>query len=355
MIASGQVLYYPYTHFRDPAWFKTAALYYDEITRMIPRNFLPNDDDDVKALDSAGFLRRVDVAESAEAVADDFIGYLEKYLTDKQQQRTLFPELEKSKTYIRIQPGKMVDRVKEALRKLYPDQELPKYGDDIDLGPVVGGVYIAFLAKRVSEEKSIPIVTHDPLFQRLIYGPMPQLASSGSDKKTGDSFALASLVIRSVIPADPRSVPVDSIIKFREKHEASRLQFADALKKIGDEIAPTDDLDSLRKFLKGRQTIVESNVIDLEKTMNDVGIATVQNAVLCSVPSWVVGKWALDLQTPEAVGIAAAVSVGVSLFKGYRDIEKVKRNSPWSYVLSLKQLQPSLIDRWHNDAILRLF
>ena len=36
-------LYYPYIHFPDAAWLKTAILFWDRVARIVPEDFQPND------------------------------------------------------------------------------------------------------------------------------------------------------------------------------------------------------------------------------------------------------------------------------------------------------------------------
>ncbi len=58
-------LYYPYVHFRDPAWLKHAVLYWDCIERIGPTRHLyppkhwPGQEDDQKLLESHGVIRSV--------------------------------------------------------------------------------------------------------------------------------------------------------------------------------------------------------------------------------------------------------------------------------------------------------
>jgi hypothetical protein len=36
-------LYYPFIHFRDEAWLKLSALYWDDVTRIVPKSYAPRD------------------------------------------------------------------------------------------------------------------------------------------------------------------------------------------------------------------------------------------------------------------------------------------------------------------------
>lgn len=354
-MTSGRVLYYPYTHFRDTSWLKLAALYYEEITRIIPAQFTTNDPRDVQELTDAGFLTQADPTESAETIAQAFIDYAKRYLSDKQQRAKLFPELALSGKGFRIQPGKMAPEVRKLLEQLQPQLHLPQHSDDFDLDPVTGGVYMAFLAKRMSEECSIPIATHDPLFQKLIYKSLTSEASPKADAQE-NTFALASLVIQNVVPMDAASIPVDSIIKFREKHCEARLAFSEAITTLAKGVDLSDNEQTLKKYLEDKRRQVNTRVRGLKKSMLDSGIQTAQSTLLLSVPSWAVGSWALNLQKGHAVIGVASLSAVVGLYRGYRDVQRVGRENPWAYVLSLKNLRPGLLSRLQNrNELVKLF
>lgn len=350
MMPSGQVLYYPYTHFRSSAWLKTAALYYEGITRIIPEQFSPRDSTDVNVLTEAGFLHQVDPRSGAEAIASDFINYLNHYLRDNAQRDRLFPELAASGASFRIQPGKMAAAVREALLDIHPESWLPENGDDFDLDPVTGGIYMAFLAKRMATELSVPVVTHEPVFQRLIYKPL-ELSESTKDDVAEPTFALASLVIEAALPVYPDSIPVDSIVRFRTKHRDARNEFFDSINAMGAEIDLSEGPKALNDFLTKKQAQIDKKVRDLRTAMADVGIGTIQNFIYCSVPSWLVGKWGLGMDTGHLVLGTAAVSAAFSLYRGYRELEKLRRENPWAYVLSLEKLNSphQLLNR--NEAI----
>ena len=49
-------LYYPFIHFRDEAWLKLAALYWDGMSRIVPMGARLHDSDEVKRLADAQFI-----------------------------------------------------------------------------------------------------------------------------------------------------------------------------------------------------------------------------------------------------------------------------------------------------------
>jgi hypothetical protein len=72
-------LYYPFIHFRDEAWLKLSALYWDDVTRIVPKSYAPRDSRDVRALEDAGVLKRVDPSSYEQPVGQLFSVLLDRY------------------------------------------------------------------------------------------------------------------------------------------------------------------------------------------------------------------------------------------------------------------------------------
>lgn len=73
-------LYYPYIHFRDEAWLKLAALYWDGMGRIVPHDYPMHDSETVKVLaDRLGFIRNVAPTKEVETVGGRFVRLLEAH------------------------------------------------------------------------------------------------------------------------------------------------------------------------------------------------------------------------------------------------------------------------------------
>lgn len=73
-------LYYPFIHFRDERWLKTAALYWRELARVVPRGYPLADSRTARVLcEELGFVRPVDPAETARQVAPLFLSVLARH------------------------------------------------------------------------------------------------------------------------------------------------------------------------------------------------------------------------------------------------------------------------------------
>ena len=96
-----QALYYPFIHFKDDRWLKVAALYWDKVARIVPRDYVTEDSATVQALASCIDTVRPDWAPADFAQAFvDFIGQYgaklhERYALDLRDQWPALAERER--------------------------------------------------------------------------------------------------------------------------------------------------------------------------------------------------------------------------------------------------------------------
>src|SRR6266581_2878798 len=71
-------LYYPYFHFRDERWLKTAALYWPKIVRIVPEGYQTRDSETVRSLEG-DFIVRQPPGYSVDAIAPMFLDLVAKH------------------------------------------------------------------------------------------------------------------------------------------------------------------------------------------------------------------------------------------------------------------------------------
>lgn len=357
VVEYGRALYYPYIHLRDQLWLKTAALYYDKLARIVPFDFKPHDTGAAESLHKElGFFEEVDPRNEAESLAPEFITFAREYLASNSPRgvwASVKGRLSKRKTLprslvasfagresFRIHPRKMAQELGAELTNLGLAKKADDYYDDFDLEPVTGALYMIFLAKKMAGERSLSIVTDDPVYQPLIHHPIsPDLQPETSEAKMDKGFVLASFVIESVAPKDIKSVTIDQIIKFREEHDAERRNFRGKVIDLAKDLDKVDHPEAIKDYLNDRQKVINDGVNALEDGLRSVNIDCVRNLFALSVPAWAGATWAVPLIAANPVIIPGAVVLAASfaLAKWGVDRKKTKSASQYSYVLSLKR------------------
>src|SRR6516165_7021826 len=72
-------LYYPYIHFRNEEWLKSAILYWPRIARMVPVRSGPRDSVLVQALYDDGVIVNIHAGEAATQSSKEFGAFVSKY------------------------------------------------------------------------------------------------------------------------------------------------------------------------------------------------------------------------------------------------------------------------------------
>src|SRR4051812_29243664 len=79
-VTGGLGLYYPYIHFKDDAWVKLSALYWEHMARIVPEGYAVHDSDTVKRLSGElNFVHDLKPGPEKETVGKEFNDFIRKY------------------------------------------------------------------------------------------------------------------------------------------------------------------------------------------------------------------------------------------------------------------------------------
>jgi len=336
----GIALYYPYIHLQDENWMKVAALYYDELRRIVPEGYRTQDSDIVRLLnDRFQFIKDLHPGRESKEIAGDFLRFAIEQLSDTNKRKDLFIKIGKllpPKSAFRIHVGKISRLLRMELPKIGLAKKSSAKGPWYDFEPVTGALYMTCLANKMAENRELPIVTDDPVYQPLIRSFQHDRYTWRQRKDTGHS--LASLVIRTAIPKNIESVSIQKIVEFRQKHDDERHRFYEAICSLAEDIPEINEPDAFRDCLDYHKRTIDEAIKDLKLSLADVGIGCVTGLLGLSLPSWAsnLAKMEPGLAVQIASGALVCLAAGVLISEG-RNIYKSKRRSPWSYVLSLKR------------------
>jgi len=331
-LAYGRALYYPHINFRDENWIKTAALYYEGLNRIVPENYLTNDAEIIAQLNEREeFIRNINPRHQAEEIAHDFLEFARQELIDKKRRIKLLRSLNNAVEFAKpfsIHMYKMGYILKQELPELGLAVRKKERGQEewYEFDPLTGAMYMACLANSLAQKQMLPVVTDNPAFQPLIRGVQLQKYKGQQDI----SHSLASMVIRSVVPEKIANIPIKKIIQFREKHNDERHLFYNEINKLVKDLGQVDNEDALKDCLEQRKRDIEIAVKGLKKSFLGMKISSTTALLGVSIPSIAKGQGPVI-----AGGGLIAVALGTLMVQGIGYYNS-KNNSPYSYVLTLK-------------------
>jgi hypothetical protein len=250
-------LYYPFIHVRDEAWLKLSALYWDDMTRIVPKTYTPRDTRDVRALEDAGVLKRIDPANYEEPVGELFSLLLERHASKLAarydvSRRDGWPENRErfglrlgntrtsSSSLAFIHGSKLEPALTEQLlkRKLaLPSRDRRWLG----MHPAIVRAYMIALAGEIACRRGLqPVSDNVTHLSGVASCTVEDLAKSLfadvnlSKKRPGRGTAkaldvseerVAFVTLRAVLPQRLDAVPIKRILELRHEHADARHAF----------------------------------------------------------------------------------------------------------------------------------
>jgi hypothetical protein len=337
-------LYYPYIHFRSRRWLRTAALYYDKITRIIPAGFEPDtatgyfelgEDptallDDIRVLRDANFIDEEHPEPHTEPVAEQFFDVASTLLSDPEQRARIAPQLARRKEFYTIHPSKIDPTLARILEEHDLARKVGGADPHWDLEPVIGGVYMLFLAQHMAGKRSL--VTDNPAYQRLMCasfgaGKTPKSGSAVLPAHADNSLKVLTAACQTVIPMDLEHAPIDKILKVRESCAEDRVRFQEKVADLAQSLEGIADGNTVSDKLARQAESVSDEVRNIKDKLlgQRIGVWSAILGLTIPVTAAVGGEYSMALASG-----AIAVGAGVARYLVERRIAK---RSPWMYLV----------------------
>jgi hypothetical protein len=260
-------LYYPYVHFQDEGWLKAAALYWDEMNRIVPDKAYLEDSDEVKRFEQDGFVVRRHPIDAAFTIMKPFRDLLRTHGEVLRREFGIEPPgpfRPEFRAYGRrflgtedeisyISEGKFGDAFLRDLIEhglVMPTPRDEKRGVWFGMHREMARVYMTALAETLApdigarpladnafDHIAIAGVTMERLFDVL-------LGNRSEPQKSNEiEGQMASIAFRQVIPREIAKIPASKIIEFRKAHAEERTQFHD---EIGRTVKEMEHLSEIR-------------------------------------------------------------------------------------------------------------
>ena len=197
-------------------------------------------------------------------------------------------------------------------------------------------MYMSSLANYVAEKLGNPIVTDTPYFQPMIR--YFQETKTEFEESSDIGHALASLVIKTVIPKDIKTVGISQIVEFRDDYQKERVRFYEAIQDIVGNISRIEDPVAYEDCLEHHKIEIIDAVDGLRMSLTNVGIGCVSSLLGLSVPSWATSLAEIFPEAGPQIVIVGLVGMGVyAVWREGNKYYQSRKSSPWSYVLSLNE------------------
>ncbi|MCP5458721.1 MAG: hypothetical protein H6971_03695 [Gammaproteobacteria bacterium] len=360
----GHALYYPHIHLNNKNWLKHAFLFWDKISRIVPYSVNPSDNEDViKIRYDTNFIE--DYSPDRWVVSDTFRSFsefLEKFIhshefyhhfrrhrrhpdweLERMHQRRFHDDLEFRRgylqsitqsqgTYLHIQ--KLDMRLKEQLFELglaVPGEN--EWEDWVKIDNEIGYLYMSYLAKTISKQESLPIVTDIEQF----------FAASSSfefkiyrDYHAEFEYKLGNIVVASFLPKDINSIPFDKLIEIREKYSDERNAYFNTISELCQSIPEVDTESALQDALNHYSKTLITQTNDLKSSFETNRVETVVKFVSISVPTSLVSLNSFVPVKYQSLGIGAGILFGLAAsINSVKKEKKQLRENPLSYLLSV--------------------
>ncbi len=369
-------LYYPFIHFKDDSWVKLAALYWDRMGRIVPKDYKTHDSDTVRQLiDELGFIDNFAPGEETMSVGKRFVAVLEQHrdkLRDRYgiAQRDNWPD--DPITLTAAPPGSDPKLAYVFAEKIWGDLGwtlehlgLARYGQGDDprwlgLHPRLADVYMAVLAAEMASSRGLHPVTDETInhvavsgysierITQALLGDVVLAAEQPADNEI--EIRLAALALQSVLPKDIANVPTKKIIELRKQHSDELTEFQNYIHGLADGLSVVKDPSALKTHLDVEyEKNLKPKINNLKKSLQALDISTVLGAMNLEIK--MSGALAGIILAPLSPILAAAGAFALTVLpvigEKRKAYEEKLRSSPVAYLLHLEEeLQPATLTSW---------
>ncbi len=390
----GTALYFPHIDIDDPAWLRSAILFWDEIQTIAPSAIKsPYQNEDTQICYAEGYLRPLrcdlhphvieDLGRKILRLGNNEIDNLWRTNTTNNPvfESVLQPdeikwELQEALDEVgMMHPSKMSPELRElafqfglsrmhggkmpsSVRRMFRDlgmaqihpEKMPRImrdmfesrqhsasrdGEWLLVDSRFAGAYMSALAAQLSKQLSIAPLTSYQRAQGMSFRFMfDDVVDSSPENAAG---AMIGVVMRGL--RVDASVPVSKLLKFREKRKDQYLDFTGKISDLSEKLAGAGELEGEELFVRAQEAYnknIEPSLRALKRELKNESISTAwtgaYRAITISVPSAGALAYFTGLAGPALLGAGAALAAADVGVRGYLANQKVRISNPFSYL-----------------------
>lgn len=326
----GNVLYYPYINFQNEDWLRRAILYYDKLSRIVPKNYDTSDTHTVNLLQKEyGIIENLAPEQEASEISDDFFNFAEKNLLNKKNRQRIYQEISGV-----LPPDSTFtihdDKLGYTLKQRLPNLNLIQYNSNSDwyeFDHVTGSLYMTFLANRIAERRGLSIVTDDSAFQPFVRDAQLNGYQNREDTKN----VIVSVVIKNYLPDNISEIPIKYLIDYRDDYKKYRYDLHSEINYMINDSPKIVDSDAYEEFIRYNVHKIESKINDLKMSFTEIGEGLITGLLAFSFPF----KVERIHELPSNIKMIGTSACGVL---GIKNKLELRKNSPLAYILNMQYI-----------------
>lgn len=258
-------LYYPTIEFQNEAFLKRSLLYWDNIKRIVPNGYSPNDSDLVKELVDAGMIKNINVdLGTLNVVANKFLNVVNSNMRPAGLGLNSYDLRGDYSTVTKIHQSKIY----YVLRDIFEEMGLKtdNYGF-IRMSNDLAGYYMLTLSNEIARKRQIPMATDS----REIWDITPTFIENANISETSSDTdgvkCLTSMAITDILPKNVDSLTARDLIKISQSNRDARASLREHIGDVIDRIQTIEceeealeELKDLRKNIDNEKKEFKSSL-----------------------------------------------------------------------------------------------
>jgi len=373
-IPFSNALYYPHIDITNTNWLKTAALFWDSVSTIVPEQMSrPYQTRDTQYLEEVGFLRAETVTPNHQSVVGIEDGIIELLSNPETFIKLFFDETMPSNAIYsdkmshelirrlkdesgiftqkfshklrnelhrlrdgwrrRVHEDKMSHRVHRHFEHLlhdwpyFFDEERFYFSDNFAY------VYMTALANQVCEDRRLGLVTDAPKHHSFAKSMRHGLVHDSRRQDVGQGLLLDLIIDDFQILPD---TSFEDIMKFKGKYSGELIKFREGLAKLTSSVSVDGSLATIKKEVAEQYKIFKTDYSDFKKALKGSKLKWCSNFMkISALVLGVVGAVLTEEPTPIFVGMGLSASASLIEYK-MNKAERLRGN-PFSYLLAVER------------------
>jgi hypothetical protein len=343
---SESILYYPSIEFQSDSWVKSNLILWDRIYRIVPKDYTPNDSDNIKELIDNDLVRNITLNDSdVKITGDEFIGIYKNL--------PFVPAGLETYDDDRIHPDKIDKRLYPFLESI--SENFLKDGW-LHLPSELARGYMFYLSKTVAARRNLVRGTDDP--------DCWSIAPFFTENVNFDEFAYAngaegyycSLYLEDLLPSNVGSLETSNLIKFVKNRADEKKSFREKLDLLNKKIELIEDKEQVYTEVTDYLVMVEREKCEFKKSMDLLSLKNAKASLFSvGIPIGLtaLGAFGLGGDPFSLTKISGSISLAaLGAYANYEMVKNTERDSSYlSYLLEIDKIPSNS----HSNKLARNF